>query len=154
MLTYSCLRTQSIITLVFFITYIIFQPPATVLTRKIGPRIFLAGLCIAWGTVMIGMGFTHNWAALAACRVILGLLEAGFFPVSGGTGNQRSLHHLLILPPGLRLLAVDMVRPLRHGKAILGLLSPWRGRFCLQRYSRLWSHADEGLGWFGWMEVS
>jgi MFS family permease len=31
---------------------------------------------------MIGMGFTHNWAALAACRVILGLLEAGFFPVS------------------------------------------------------------------------
>jgi sugar phosphate permease len=72
----------SIVTLVFFITYIIFQPPATVLTRKIGPRIFLAGLCIAWGAVMIGMGFTHNWAALAACRVILGLLEAGFFPVS------------------------------------------------------------------------
>ena len=76
---------QSIITLVFFITYIIFQPPATVLTRKIGPRIFLAGLCIAWGAVMIGMGFTHNWAALAACRVILGLLEAGFFPVSEHT---------------------------------------------------------------------
>ena len=66
----------------FFITYIIFQPPATVLTRKIGPRIFLAGLCIAWGAVMIGMGFTQNWAAMAACRVILGLLEAGFFPVS------------------------------------------------------------------------
>lgn len=79
--------TQSIITLVFFITYIIFQPPATVLTRKIGPRIFLAGLCIAWGAVMIGMGFTHNWAALAACRVILGLLEAGFFPVSEGSRN-------------------------------------------------------------------
>lgn len=36
---------------------------------------------MAWGSVMIGMGFTHNWAALAACRVILGLFEAGFFPV-------------------------------------------------------------------------
>lgn len=70
----------SIVTLVFFITYIIFQPPATVLTRKIGPRYFLAGLCIGWGAVMIGMGFTNNWGALAACRVILGLFEAGFFP--------------------------------------------------------------------------
>jgi MFS family permease len=75
-------RTQSIITLVFFVTYIIFQPPATVLTRKLGPRNFLAGLCVAWGAVMIGMGFTKDWAAMAACRVILGLLEAGFFPVS------------------------------------------------------------------------
>jgi hypothetical protein len=31
---------------------------------------------------MIGMGFTNDWHALAACRVILGLFEAGFFPVS------------------------------------------------------------------------
>ena len=73
---------QSTVTLVFFTTYIVFQPPATVLTRKIGPRNFLAGLCISWGAVMIGMGFTNDWHALAACRVILGLFEAGFFPVS------------------------------------------------------------------------
>jgi len=70
----------STVTLVFFTTYIVFQPPATVLTRKIGPRNFLAGLCMAWGAVMIGMGFTNDWHALAACRVILGLFEAGFFP--------------------------------------------------------------------------
>jgi MFS family permease len=73
---------QSIVTLVFFTTYIFFQSPATVITRKIGPRIFLSGLCISWGAVMIGMGFANDWAALAACRVILGLFEAGFFPVS------------------------------------------------------------------------
>jgi MFS family permease len=73
---------QSIVTLVFFTTYIFFQSPATVITRKIGPRIFLGGLCISWGAVMIGMGFANDWAALAACRVILGLFEAGFFPVS------------------------------------------------------------------------
>lgn len=29
---------------------------------------------------MIGMGFTTKWEQLAALRVILGLLEAGFFP--------------------------------------------------------------------------
>jgi MFS family permease len=66
---------QSIVTLVFFTTYIFFQSPATVITRKIGPRIFLGGLCISWGAVMIGMGFANDWAALAACRVILGLFE-------------------------------------------------------------------------------
>ena len=84
---------QSTVTLVFFTTYIVFQPPATVLTRKIGPRNFLAGLCMAWGAVMIGMGFTNDWHALAACRVILGLFEAGFFPVSCFACNGIYLTH-------------------------------------------------------------
>ncbi|KAM5352980.1 hypothetical protein ACJ41O_005702 [Fusarium nematophilum] len=70
----------SIITLVFFTTYIVFQPPSTVIVRKIGPRIHLAGITGLWGIVMIGMGFTRKWEQLAALRVILGLLEAGFFP--------------------------------------------------------------------------
>ncbi|OAT12085.1 phthalate transporter [Blastomyces gilchristii SLH14081] len=34
----------SLITLTFFITYVIFQPPMTVLCRKIGPRLFLPGI--------------------------------------------------------------------------------------------------------------
>lgn len=29
---------------------------------------------------MIGMGFVKNWSQLAALRVVLGVLEAGFFP--------------------------------------------------------------------------
>lgn len=44
---------QSTIALVFFITYVIFQPPATVLCRKIGPRIFLSFITTAWGVVMV-----------------------------------------------------------------------------------------------------
>lgn len=73
-------RGQSIITLVFFITYIVFQPPSTVIVRKVGPRIHLASITTAWGAVMIGMGFVRNWDELAGLRVILGVLEAGFFP--------------------------------------------------------------------------
>lgn len=45
----------SIATLVFFVTYTIFQPPATVVTHKIGPRIFLPSLCVLWGIVMVNM---------------------------------------------------------------------------------------------------
>ena len=70
----------STIALVFFVTYVIFQPPATVLCRKIGPRPFLASICLAWGAVMIGMGFPKNWVAMIPLRLLLGIFEAGFFP--------------------------------------------------------------------------
>jgi MFS family permease len=70
----------SVVTLVFFTTYIVFQPPATVIVRYLGPRIFLSVIVVAWGAVMIGMGFVHTFEAMAAMRVILGILEAGFFP--------------------------------------------------------------------------
>ncbi|KAK3064988.1 hypothetical protein LTS18_014874 [Coniosporium uncinatum] len=70
----------SIISLVFFITYVLCQPPATILTRKIGPRIFLGSITLAWGAVMIGFGFVPSWEPLVGLRMILGILEAGFFP--------------------------------------------------------------------------
>ncbi|KAL8694367.1 MAG: hypothetical protein Q9224_003583 [Gallowayella concinna] len=43
----------SIIVLVFFPTYVIFQPPATLLTRKLGPRKFLATITLLWGVLEI-----------------------------------------------------------------------------------------------------
>lgn len=71
---------QNVATLVFFTTYIVFQPPSTIIVRKLGPRAHLAGITLAWGAVMLGMGFVKDWQALSALRVILGVLEAGFFP--------------------------------------------------------------------------
>lgn len=89
----------NIITLIFFIPYVLCQPPATVLLRKIGPRIFLASITVFWGATMIvsylithisnrsklikesqGFGFAKTWTTLVGLRVILGILEAGFFP--------------------------------------------------------------------------
>ncbi|KAI8956620.1 MFS general substrate transporter [Daldinia sp. FL1419] len=70
----------SIITLVFFVTYILFQPPSTVLIRKVGPRIFLSTITLAWGAVMIGFGFSPSFEVLLALRLILGAFEAGYFP--------------------------------------------------------------------------
>jgi MFS family permease len=72
--------SQNIITLVFFITYVLFQPPATVLCRKLGPRPFLAFITLAWGVVMIGMGFPQHWHSMIGLRLLLGVFEAGFFP--------------------------------------------------------------------------
>ncbi|KFZ13396.1 hypothetical protein V501_03727 [Pseudogymnoascus sp. VKM F-4519 (FW-2642)] len=70
----------NICNLVFFTTYIVFQPPSTILIRKIGPRFHLAGITLLWGAVMIGMGFVKDFSSLAGLRVILGIFEAGFFP--------------------------------------------------------------------------
>ena len=70
----------SVVTLVFFTTYIVFQPPSTIIVRKIGPRLHLSSITTLWGAVMIGMGFVNDWQGLAALRIVLGILEAGFFP--------------------------------------------------------------------------
>ena len=70
----------SIIVLVFFISYVLLQPPATVIMRKIGPRIFLPTITILWGATMIGMGFVRTWTQMVPLRIVLGIFEAGFFP--------------------------------------------------------------------------
>jgi MFS family permease len=76
----STVSRYSVVTLVFFTTYIVFQPPSTIIVRKLGPRIHLSTIVVLWGAVMIGMGFVKDWESLAALRVVLGILEAGFFP--------------------------------------------------------------------------
>lgn len=48
--------------------------------RIIGVRNQLVTISVAWGAVMLGMGFVTNWIQLLVCRVLLGVLEAGFFP--------------------------------------------------------------------------
>lgn len=70
----------SIIVLVFFITYVALQPPATVVLRKVGPRIFLPTITLLWGITMICMGFLQTWTQMIPMRMVLGVFEAGFFP--------------------------------------------------------------------------
>ncbi|CAM6123429.1 unnamed protein product [Calypogeia fissa] len=72
----------SLITWIFFVPYVLFQPPVTVVIRKIGPRTFLSVIVVCWGATMVGFGFCPNWQTMMGLRVILGVLEAGFFPGS------------------------------------------------------------------------
>lgn len=70
----------NLVNLCFFITYVLCQPFMIIMCRKVGPRYFLPGICIAWGAVIIGFGFTDNWPSLIPLRLVLGLLESGYFP--------------------------------------------------------------------------
>ncbi|RJE21364.1 phthalate transporter [Aspergillus sclerotialis] len=70
----------SIAVLIFFVPYVIFQPPMTVLVRKLGPTYLLGGIIVSWGAIMIGMGFSKNWVDFVVMRCLLGIMEAAFFP--------------------------------------------------------------------------
>jgi len=73
-------NAYTIVSVVFFLPYAFFQPVATVVIREVGPRRFLAAIVLFWGATMIGFGFVKNWQTMAVLRVILGALEAGFYP--------------------------------------------------------------------------
>ena len=64
----------------FFITYVLLQPVMIIICRKMGPRFFLPMICTLWGAVIIGFGFAKNSTTLVPLRLLLGALEAGYFP--------------------------------------------------------------------------
>lgn len=70
----------NLVNLCFFITYVLCQPFMIIICRKVGPRWFLPGICIMWGAMIIGFGFTGTWGGLVPLRLVLGLLESGYFP--------------------------------------------------------------------------
>ncbi|KFZ12754.1 hypothetical protein V501_04069 [Pseudogymnoascus sp. VKM F-4519 (FW-2642)] len=65
---------------VFFVTYVIFEVPANMLLKKFKPSVWIPTIAVLWGIVMVCHGFVHSYAGLLACRLILGIPEAGIFP--------------------------------------------------------------------------
>ncbi|KXJ93612.1 major facilitator superfamily domain-containing protein [Microdochium bolleyi] len=65
---------------VFFIPYIIFEVPSNLVIKRVAPSTWLASITVLWGISTVGMGFVTNNAGLVACRLLLGLFEAGIVP--------------------------------------------------------------------------
>ncbi|KAI9040630.1 MFS general substrate transporter [Aspergillus affinis] len=65
---------------IFFAPYIVFEIPSNMILKKVRPCIWLPALVIGWATIMTRMGVVKNFQGLVACRVMLGFVEAGFFP--------------------------------------------------------------------------
>src|SRR4051794_28096564 len=64
----------------FFPSYFLLELPSNLVLRKVGSANWLSFIALSWGAVMIGQGFVKSWISLAICRILLGALEAGFFP--------------------------------------------------------------------------
>ncbi|RGP78857.1 hypothetical protein FLONG3_3056 [Fusarium longipes] len=70
----------NIATTIFFVPYIIFEVPSNIILKKVRASIWLSFLVLSWGIVMTCMGVVKDFHGLVACRVVLGIFEAGFFP--------------------------------------------------------------------------
>jgi MFS family permease len=65
---------------VFFATYLTFEIPSNLVLKKFTPSRFLAGLTVSWGIVATLTGLCQSFGGLIACRLVLGVVEAGLFP--------------------------------------------------------------------------
>jgi MFS family permease len=48
--------------------------------KRMQPARYLAGLVFCWGMVATFSAFVNSFGALVACRLLLGVFEAGLFP--------------------------------------------------------------------------
>lgn len=64
----------------FFLSYSFCGFPSNLILHKIGAKIWLAFLMVIWGVVSMGTMLVRGSASFYALRLILGVMEAGFFP--------------------------------------------------------------------------
>ena len=70
----------SIVTMIFFVGYAIVDIPSTILMKKLTATVMIPTVCLSFGVITIGQGFTKHWGQLALCRILLGLFEGFFLP--------------------------------------------------------------------------
>jgi MFS family permease len=64
----------------FFVTYVLFEVPASILLRRFGARRVFCSIMAGWGLCSAAMLFVRTPHEFYAARLLLGVLEAGFYP--------------------------------------------------------------------------
>lgn len=64
----------------FFLSYSFCGFPSNLILHKIGARFWMAFLMVAWGLVSMATMFVSGSLSFYLLRLILGVMEAGFFP--------------------------------------------------------------------------
>lgn len=65
---------------IFFLGYVLFQVPSSLLLERVGARRWIAAITIAWGGIASAMMFVRGSTTFYLLRFLLGAVEAGFFP--------------------------------------------------------------------------
>ena len=66
---------------IFFVGYALFEVPSNLAMRRLGAKMWLARIMITWGIISALMAVAHSEWIFYLLRVLLGIAEAGFFPV-------------------------------------------------------------------------
>ncbi|KAG0633767.1 major facilitator superfamily domain-containing protein [Tuber brumale] len=64
----------------FYIPFLLIEIPSNVLLKRIGPKIYIPALIIAFGIVSMGTAFVKSFQQLCVARAFLGLAEGGTMP--------------------------------------------------------------------------
>ncbi|KIK67518.1 hypothetical protein GYMLUDRAFT_257389 [Collybiopsis luxurians FD-317 M1] len=71
----------NIVVCISFIPFILLEIPSNLVIHKLNSsRVYISIMAILWGLVLLGSGFVKTWGQLAACRALMGIFEAGFYP--------------------------------------------------------------------------
>ncbi|PTB42494.1 uncharacterized protein TrAFT101_008416 [Trichoderma asperellum] len=66
---------------ILFVGYILMQVPSNLVLNKLGkPSLYLPSCMVAWGIVSTATAATTTFGGLLACRLLLGVIEAAYFP--------------------------------------------------------------------------
>jgi MFS family permease len=65
---------------VFFLGYSTFEIPSNLMLYRVGARRWIARIMISWGLVSAAMAFVVGPNSFYGLRLLLGIMEAGFFP--------------------------------------------------------------------------
>ncbi len=65
---------------VFFLAYLLFQFPSMWLQRRLGTRLWILCIGVAWGVIATAMALIHTRPTLYVLRFALGVAEAGLAP--------------------------------------------------------------------------
>lgn len=65
---------------IFYVGYFLFQLPSNLILNRIGARLWIAGIVVAWGIISSAMTFIRGEHSFYVLRFLLGIAEAGFFP--------------------------------------------------------------------------
>ena len=73
-------RTYALAAGLFFVSYSLCGFPSNLILHKIGAKFWLSLLMVGWGVVSMATMFVTGSASFYFLRILLGVLEAGFFP--------------------------------------------------------------------------
>ena len=65
---------------IFFLGYFVFEVPANMLLERLGARLWLSLIMMAWGLISTATMFIRDANEFYVARFLLGTIEAGFFP--------------------------------------------------------------------------
>lgn len=70
----------SLLLILFYIPYALMNVPFTLLAKRYNPAVVIPSIMCIWGLMATVSSATKNFGGILACRILMGCVEAAFFP--------------------------------------------------------------------------